>query len=1257
MNKIYYDGQPISQQKSDELFGLGAIDINKPNSKDNLNIVLCRPDGEEIAILDEAYNVVLNLYINAVDEIEFELPFYIDSQYTQIKNYNWDETKDYLYLKVNNEIMFVINHVSDVGENTNIKHIYAYSREILLSKRLLAILQGTRQLYHDGSETTVCTIKYSLNGNVWNIYNKPFTVQEGKNIFIKLYDNSNQLLNEYIWSAGDKYQQFDGVDVTYTITDVFNKQIEVSMKIISETGNGILNILEDETAWRIGYIDPEVREDRSKGQNHRKYRTFNIRRGVWLEILYKQITELFDCIIDVDTINQIFNIYSIDNFCRNKGLYISKDNYLKHIKRDTTNDEIITRLRVYGKDNLSIASVNPLGTEYIEDFSYYRNTKYMPYDLLDALDSYDILLKDEYPKFYNYLQELKTLQEKEIEVNNQIIDLEMQKIQKEDVKDVEIQHATHHIQYSESTGDGVRIDDGIDIDFSDIHAVDLSECNTQIKEVQLSIVNKKNELEQLNEGIKLKRQQIQELQTALTKENNFTKQQLKILDGFIKEGTWENKNIDDVHELYSAGIKTLAKLSKPLIQFEIEIVDFLNITECQKDWDKINLGDIVNIYYDDFDLCVEAKIVKISHNITNGELQLTISNKKELNDDIKYLSDIAKMANDANNTIDVFKHKWDLSGQNTDLISQIMNNALDSSKNRILSARNQNIKIDERGIQMKDMFDDNEQLRMINNCIAMTKDGWNSCSLAITPSGICAEQIYGKVIGSNKLIITNMNDKGESSFLVDGSHMKAINMDLSLLRKNLLNRIYMNPEVGFKIQKRDTKNSDWQDLLWLDMNGEIYAKSFHVINTNTELNDKGLVVDNGKIKIMNKNKQDAFYTDENGEMRLDGRLRVIRHLEQWEAKDKWDIEPEINRVILLDAYKDNDKGGKLLVNDWNGNTNVFLGSPPSDLYSGGFVKIFSGINTDKVSKGEINENDNSRERIELGILKKEDAGIINIRNKEVKRIISMFGNDNSGEISINNNNENKIISLTSNDKGGIIYVNGQTEGVANVCLGAVNSDFFGYDGGFLQLFNQSPLKKRLFLGIKHAEDAGTIEVYGSNNKPNVFLSALDNDNDGQSSGVIKLLNTQGQPAITLTSDTNKNPMHRSGISQMVFGEDIKNPRLAFYSGNGEYGSYIQMGDKQGRPQMFIGNVSKEEIPGGCQVWYANMSEFSDTRESKRIQIYVNNNSNAQIDFWDTTQTDALKALACIKTGEGRLEIHHMSGRQITFTNDGKILFD
>ena len=272
------------------------------------------------------------------------------------------------------------------------------------------------------------------------------------------------------------------------------------------------------------------------------------------------------------------------------------------------------------------------------------------------------------------------------------------------------------------------------------------------------------------------------------------------------------------------------------MEFSIGIIDFLNVVECQHDWDKLNIGDIINIYYDDFDLYVEAKIVKISHDIDNNNIEITVSNNNELDDDAKYISDLIKNSTEANSTINAFKHQWDLSSKNTDLISEIISSGLDATKNRISSARNQNITIDERGIGMKDLFDDNEQLRIVNNCLAMTTDSWQSVNLAITPRGIIAEQLYGKIIGSNKLIITNMNENGESSFIVDGNHMKAINMDLSLENLAHTNKIYINPIQEYKSKILD---GQWKNTMWLESDGTLWtewlkARNIEIITSNND---------------------------------------------------------------------------------------------------------------------------------------------------------------------------------------------------------------------------------------------------------------------------------------------------------------------------------------------------------------------------------------------------------------------------------------
>ncbi|WP_454052447.1 hypothetical protein [Clostridium sp. Marseille-Q7071] len=105
------------------------------------------------------------------------------------------------------------------------------------------------------------------------------------------------------------------------------------MKIIAETGEGILNILEDETLLRVGFIDKKVREDFSLGQDHRKYRTFDVVDRPWIDVIYDDIQKTFECVVIFDTIKKLINVYHIDTITKNRGLFISEKNYLKSMKK------------------------------------------------------------------------------------------------------------------------------------------------------------------------------------------------------------------------------------------------------------------------------------------------------------------------------------------------------------------------------------------------------------------------------------------------------------------------------------------------------------------------------------------------------------------------------------------------------------------------------------------------------------------------------------------------------------------------------------------------------------------------------------------------------------------------------------------------------------------------------------------------------------------------------------------------------------
>jgi hypothetical protein len=94
---------------------------------------------------------------------------------------------------------------------------------------------------------------------------------------------------------------------------------------------------------------------------------------------------------------------------QNKGLIISQDNYIKNINVKPNFDNVVTRLHVYGQDNLSINSLNPTGTSYIEIYQYYKTIEYMSQGLIDALNVYDNKVASYQSQYTNYVSQLTTL--------------------------------------------------------------------------------------------------------------------------------------------------------------------------------------------------------------------------------------------------------------------------------------------------------------------------------------------------------------------------------------------------------------------------------------------------------------------------------------------------------------------------------------------------------------------------------------------------------------------------------------------------------------------------------------------------------------------------------------------------------------------------------------------------------------------------------------------------------------------------------
>lgn len=177
------------------------------------------------------------------------------------------------------------------------------------------------------------------------------------------------------------------------------------------------------TLWNLGSID---------AQFDVKFRSFDVSSKTVLDFVY-EIAETFNALILWDTQNRRIHFYNHELIGNNRGLKLSYGKYLKSLDREIQPDEMTTRLKVFGKDNLSIQRVNPTGTDYIENFGYFMypfmrddhknvlsHSDYMTDELCHAILDYTKLIEDNKTTFSIYLKELEDIQK--------VLSIEQQKL-------------------------------------------------------------------------------------------------------------------------------------------------------------------------------------------------------------------------------------------------------------------------------------------------------------------------------------------------------------------------------------------------------------------------------------------------------------------------------------------------------------------------------------------------------------------------------------------------------------------------------------------------------------------------------------------------------------------------------------------------------------------------------------------------------------------------------------------------------------
>ena len=384
-------------------------------------------------------------------------------------------------------------------------------------------------------------------------------------------------------------------------------------------------LLYDATGWHIGYVSPKVlyksnetilnnitKETEATLTTEEKLRYQESVSTNWYDYINNDISEQFECFPVFNSYDKTIDLYSDEELGNDPNLILSYDNYLKSIECVSDTEDIITKLTLSGNDDLTISEVNPSGDTYVENFSYFIESKEMSDDLITALELYYKMVKIRAVE-WNRLREEKAEKESVMTAKKTELLLVYSTI-----KSVEfaISQSSDEAFNSKQQERLVELNDKKVLLERDINLL-----NTEINLLQESIEN-------INKLCKKK---------YATDENGrliFNEQLLNELKDFIYQDTYSNDSITEALTLMQIGEKQLSGKCYPKKTWNVDSINFIERlidNGFRQHWNgELGLGDMIILKGNE---SIEViYLIGYTQKFDDKTIQLELSNKKEEND-------------------------------------------------------------------------------------------------------------------------------------------------------------------------------------------------------------------------------------------------------------------------------------------------------------------------------------------------------------------------------------------------------------------------------------------------------------------------------------------------------------------------------------------------------------------------------------------------------------------------------------------------
>lgn len=538
-------------------------------------------------------------------------------------------------------------------------------------------------------------------------------------------------------------------------------------------GSLLHRVLNVAPSWSVGHVDATLAN---------KQRSFDEDDIDIYSFLTGDVSEAFNCLFIFDTFNMTINAYDLDNYGDDTNIYVSMDNIAQSMTESIDENSIITCYRVNGGDGIYINEVNPNSTNKIYNFEYYLPE--MEESIQNKVKAYNEKYQSLKPQYEEIMKRLGD----QIGV---IQDLETRLPDSLDSKD----WTKYGLEFLDSKVKSFKNIDEVycaqGMNKPDSFNYNLYQQNLEdLNNVTAEYNKRKSEVDSATEVYNFIIAERNAVQSQLDMDKWFTKDEWKTLDSYVVEETYSNDNyittdnttdterFDIERQLFDVAWKDLSKKCRPQYQYSSTLSNVLTIPQFKGFLKYFQLGNFIRMATD-YDTVIKLRLISftVDYNDTS-KIDVTFSDAIRVHDIYEDASSIQAQANSAAMSFQFNKDQYDKSVNQSNFVEEMRKYGLDVAN---IPVKNQHQSWDETGMwfrqwnEQKNDFDP-EQIKIINNQIVFSDDGFKSAKMAIgkipidkngnTVYAVNAEAILGKLFLGEYL--TLQNNSGTYKFDDDG---------------------------------------------------------------------------------------------------------------------------------------------------------------------------------------------------------------------------------------------------------------------------------------------------------------------------------------------------------------------------------------------------------------------------------------------------------------------------------------------------------